>query len=360
MLSQEIQIFSLNLGAYVLEKDVEVAWASGAQPPCLYGGESNCFPRAAHSHPVHPPGCLAWIEAWVLFSPHTCRICYWVGASPKIYCCGCWNSSRPWAGDTLAVEPTGDGAGTGSTRGCWWRCCVRGCQGPEPGLSLSFLPSTDVSLVVFCRSLCPCRQDLPSLASSREMVCLHPPGMSVCPPPLLVSHDPPCPPSPHGGLLMVCLLSPCSQDSCSQDSNTEMVGCSARLMPGFPFSRWCFSACCAPGTPAPSPPWGVGTVWGCCNEGQPCNEMHFGAAGLFLRCELKLPHFSWHAVIFDFFSSFFLSGGGKRRKKERKKKKKRLDCLYPKSPKLIPKGPTLAGEHLGLRVQTVYLVGGGS
>ncbi|XP_055565063.1 twinfilin-2 isoform X2 [Falco biarmicus] len=64
-------------------------------------------------------------------------------------------------------------------------------------------------------------QDLPSLASSREMVRLHPPGVSVCPPPLLVSHEIPL--SLHRVLLTVYLLSPRSQDSCSQDSSTEMV-----------------------------------------------------------------------------------------------------------------------------------------
>ncbi|XP_055661895.1 twinfilin-2 isoform X2 [Falco peregrinus] len=64
-------------------------------------------------------------------------------------------------------------------------------------------------------------QDLPSLASSREMVHLHPPGVSVCPPPLLVSHEIPL--SLHRVLLTVYLLSPRSQDSCSQDSSTEMV-----------------------------------------------------------------------------------------------------------------------------------------
>ncbi|XP_074908914.1 twinfilin-2 isoform X3 [Buteo buteo] len=55
-------------------------------------------------------------------------------------------------------------------------------------------------------------EDVPSLASSREMVCLHPPSVSTPPPP-----------SPCGVPLTVCLLSPRSQDSCSQDSSTEMV-----------------------------------------------------------------------------------------------------------------------------------------
>jgi len=64
--------------------------------------------------------------------------------------------------------------------------------------------------------------------------------------PLLVSHETP-PPCPHGVPLTVCLLSPRWQDSRSQDSSTEMVGCSARLMPGFSFCRWCFSACSALG-----------------------------------------------------------------------------------------------------------------
>lgn len=110
-------------------------------------------------------------------------------------------------------------------------------------------PAMMSPLSFFCCSPCLRYQDLPSLASSTEMVCLHPPSMSVCPPPLLVSlRPPPPPPSPCGVPLTVCLLSPRSQDSCSQDSSTEMVGCSARLMPGFSFFWRCFSACSAPGT----------------------------------------------------------------------------------------------------------------
>lgn len=44
---------------------------------------SNYFPRAAHSHLVHPPGCLAWIEAWAFFSPQTFSICYLAEDSRK-------------------------------------------------------------------------------------------------------------------------------------------------------------------------------------------------------------------------------------------------------------------------------------
>lgn len=95
----------------------------------------------------------------------------------------------------------------------------RGCPG-SPSLSCC---------VVFCCSPCPHGWGQPSLSSSREVEQVPPPGPSVCAPPL------PCrrAPSLRRVPLTVCLLSPRSQDSCSQDSSTEMVGCSAPLMPGF-------------------------------------------------------------------------------------------------------------------------------
>lgn len=46
---------------------------------------SNYFPflRAAHEHLAHPPGCLAWIEAWAFFSSQTFHICSLVEDRPK-------------------------------------------------------------------------------------------------------------------------------------------------------------------------------------------------------------------------------------------------------------------------------------
>ncbi|XP_041875701.1 twinfilin-2 isoform X3 [Corvus hawaiiensis] len=61
----------------------------------------------------------------------------------------------------------------------------------------------------------------PPLSSSREVAQLPPPGISVCPQPLLLSHETLL--SLRRVPLTVCLLSPRSQDSCSQDSSTEMV-----------------------------------------------------------------------------------------------------------------------------------------
>ncbi|XP_062466291.1 twinfilin-2 isoform X1 [Pezoporus occidentalis] len=129
-----------------------------------------------------------------------------------------------------------------------------------------------------------------------------------------------------------------NEDSCSQDSSTEMVGCSARLMPFLSFSWRCSSACSAPGT------WsvislGCGYPKGCCNEGQPCVKIRFGTAQLVLSCELKFLCFSWHALIF-----LPLSGGGKRRKSVIEEAGLSLSKIPQSDPN--GKGPVLTAEHL--------------
>lgn len=154
-----------------------------------------------------------------------------------------------------------------------------------PGLRAGVLPQLLPALMspmLFCATLLAraARTCLPWPPAERWYASILP-ACPCVPLPLLVPHETSSlSPSPHGVLLTVCLLSPCSQDSCSQDLSTEMVGCPARLMPGLSFSWRSFSACSGPDTLDLSSPWGVGTTRVCCNEGQPHNEIHFGAAKL--------------------------------------------------------------------------------
>lgn len=125
---------------------------------------------------------------------------------------------------------------------------MRGCQSSGLGVSLPLLPSADVSRVIFLLLSLPALPG-PTFPGLQQRDGMPPSSqhVRVSPTPSRFTETP-SPPSPCGVPLTVCLLSPRSQDSCSQDSSTEMVGCSARLMPGFSFFWRCFSACSAPGT----------------------------------------------------------------------------------------------------------------
>lgn len=153
----------------------------------------------------------------------------------------------------------------GSAQGCWWRPCM-----PRLGGAQALPPAPPQHWHLLCRFLL---LSLPTLLDPAEVVQLPPAGTSVCPPPS-------CSPSPLPVPLTVCLLSPRPQDSCSQDSSTEMVGCSARLMPGFSFSWQCFPACSAPGIWLHHLP----RVWvlrGAAVTKGSLKETHFGAAKWF-------------------------------------------------------------------------------
>lgn len=151
---------------------------------------SNYFPflRAAHQHPAHPPGCLAWIEAWAFFFLTNLPYMLLSGGQPKSDCCKCWNSSRPWTGASPSGQPGGDGAGMGSVQGWCWRPCT-----PRLGAALAspvcFLL---LSLPTWLGSALPVLQQ----GCCSSLLLAH-----RCVPPLLLSHPPPVP-------LTVCLLSP--------------------------------------------------------------------------------------------------------------------------------------------------------
>lgn len=213
---------------------------------CLPGTtqpSSNCFPRAVQSHPVHPPGCLAWIEAWAFSPLQTFSICCSAEDGPKFIAATAgpppgrgwgapgWGAIRRWGTDMgtslemlhAGLPEPGPGALCPAPAQCWCLPCNFLL------LSLPALPGPTF----------PGLQQSDGTPPSSWHAC-------VSPTPSRSTRDPS--PSLRGVLLTVCLLSPRSQDSCSQDSSTEMVGCSARLMPGFSFSWRCFSACSAPST----------------------------------------------------------------------------------------------------------------
>lgn len=138
----------------------------------------------------------------------------------------------------------------GSARRCWWRPCM-----PRLGAAQALPPAPPQHWHLLC---CFLLLSLPTSPGSASRVLQQRGGTApsswhirVSPTPSSVTQDPP---SLRRVPLTVCLLSPRSQDSCSQDSSTEMVGCTACLMPGFSFFWQCFPACSAPGIWLHHPP----------------------------------------------------------------------------------------------------------